>query len=245
MAQRTELLKGTLDLLILKTLELEGRHGLGIAERMDRSRAARSASNRARCSRPCIASNNQAASPAQWTANDEGRRVKSYQLTASGRKQLVAEKKQWARVASRYVRFSRREAMDDLDEELRGYLDGLIAKKIRAGMDPERARREALIEFGGVENVKDSVRDVSRWHLVESIWRDLRFAWRGLRRAPGFAAVAILTLALGIGANTAIFSVVRAMLITPLPFRDPSQLVFVWGTCRWPAIRARRWRRRS
>ena len=119
--------------------------------------------------------------------------------------------------------------MDDLDDELRGYLDGLIAKKVRGGMNPEAARREALIEFGGVENVKDAVRDVSRWHLVESIWRDVRFAWRGLRRSPGFAAVAILTLALGIGANTAIFSVVRAMLIAPLPFRDPSQLVFVWA----------------
>ncbi|MGH9140762.1 MAG: ABC transporter permease, partial [Vicinamibacterales bacterium] len=119
--------------------------------------------------------------------------------------------------------------MDDLDDELRGYLESLVARNIRAGMDPEAARRQALIAFGGVENVKDAVRDVSRWHLVESIWRDLCFAWRGLRRAPGFAAVAIITLALGIGANAAIFSVVRAMLIAPLPFRDPSRLVFVWA----------------
>src|SRR3954468_869273 len=119
--------------------------------------------------------------------------------------------------------------MDDLDEELRGYLDLLIARNIRAGMDPAAARRKALIEFGGVECVKDAVRDAGRWHWLDSMWRDVRFAWRGLRRAPGFTVVAVLTLALGIGANTAIFSVVRAMLIAPLPFRDPSQLVFIWA----------------
>ena len=119
--------------------------------------------------------------------------------------------------------------MDDLDDELRGYLDLLIARKIRGGMDPAAARREALIEFGGVECVKDAVRDAGRWHWLDWLGRDVRFAWRGLRRAPGFTLVAVLTLALGIGANTAIFSVVRAMLIAPLPFRDPSQLVFVWA----------------
>ena len=99
MAKRTELLKGTLDLLILKTLELEARHGLGIAERMEQiTQGAFSvkpgslfpALHRLEAS-GCIAG--------EWTASDEGRRVKSYRLTAAGRKQLAAEKKQWARVA--------------------------------------------------------------------------------------------------------------------------------------------------
>ena len=99
MAQRTELLKGTLDLLILKTLELEGRHGLGIAERMEQiTRGAFSVKPGSLF--PALHRLEQSGFIAgQWTANDEGRCVKSYQLTASGRKQLVAEKKQWARVA--------------------------------------------------------------------------------------------------------------------------------------------------
>ena len=118
---------------------------------------------------------------------------------------------------------------DDLDEELRAYLDALVAKKVRAGMDPAAARRAALVEIGGLDRVKEAVRDSRIGHGVETTLQDVRFAWRGLRRSPGFAAVAILTLALGIGANTAIFSVVRAMLIAPLPFRDPSRLAFVWS----------------
>jgi putative ABC transport system permease protein len=118
---------------------------------------------------------------------------------------------------------------DDLDEELRGYLEALVAKKIDAGLDPASARRDALREIGGIDRVKDAVRDERSGQIVESTLRDVRFAWRGLRRSPGFTAVAVMTLALGIGANTAIFSVVRAMLIAPLPFRDSSQLVFVWA----------------
>ena len=99
MAQRTELLKGTLDLLILKTLELEGRHGLGVAERMEQiTRGAFSVKPGSLF--PALHRLEQSGFIAgEWTANDEGRRVKSYQLTASGRKQLAAEKKQWARVA--------------------------------------------------------------------------------------------------------------------------------------------------
>jgi transcriptional regulator len=99
MAKRTELLRGTLDLLILKTLGLEGRHGLGVAERIEQiTRGAFSV--RPGSLFPALHRLEAAGSIAgEWTASDEGRRVKSYRLTASGRKQLAAEKKQWARVA--------------------------------------------------------------------------------------------------------------------------------------------------
>jgi PadR family transcriptional regulator PadR len=99
MAQRTELLKGTLDLLILKTLELEGRHGLGIAERMEQITQG-AFSVKPGSLFPALHRLEQAGYIAgEWTASDEGRRVKSYVLTAAGRKQLAAEKKQWARIA--------------------------------------------------------------------------------------------------------------------------------------------------
>jgi putative ABC transport system permease protein len=133
-------------------------------------------------------------------------------------------------IASLWRTLFRRDRLDaQLDEELHGYLDGLIDRNIRAGMDPPEARRAARIEMGGVVQVRDDVRGSRIGTSLETALQDVRYAWRGLRRSPGFAAVAILTLALGIGANTAIFSVVRAMLIAPLPYRDSSRLVFVWS----------------
>src|SRR5262249_9899388 len=113
--------------------------------------------------------------------------------------------------------------------EVRGYLDALTEKKIREGLDPDSARRAARIEMGGVDPVKEATRDVRLGIGLETTLLDARYALRGLRKSPAFAVTAILTLALGIGANTAIFSVVNAMLIEPLPYRDSSRLVFVWS----------------
>jgi predicted permease len=117
----------------------------------------------------------------------------------------------------------------DLDDEVRGYLENLTQKKIAEGLDPASARRAALIEMGGVEPVKESARAARLGIGVETTLRDARYAWRSLWRSPGFALATILTLGLGIGASTAIFSVVDAMLLSPLPYRDSSRLVFVWS----------------
>jgi len=134
------------------------------------------------------------------------------------------------RVASFWRTLFRRSRLDsELDEEVRGYLDALVEKKVREGLDPAAARRAAAREMGGLEWVKEEARSVRIGVGLETTLRDARYAWRGLWRSPGFALAAILTLALGIGANTAIFSVVDAMLLEPLPYRDSSRLVFVWS----------------
>ena len=112
-----------------------------------------------------------------------------------------------------------------LDEEIRFHIERQMDKNLRAGMTPDEARRQAYIKFGGVECVKESTRDEFRPALVQDSLLDLRYGVRALRRAPVFTLVAALTLALGIGATTAVFTVVHGVLIKPLPFRDSDALV--------------------
>jgi putative ABC transport system permease protein len=129
---------------------------------------------------------------------------------------------------SRFIGLFRKQRQErELDEELRSHLEMLTEEKLRKGMSPEEARYAALRSFGGVERTKERYREQRGMPTLESFFQDIRYGLRGLLRNPGFAAVAIMTLALGIGANTAIFSVVRAVLLRPLPYRNPSRLVYI------------------
>lgn len=122
----------------------------------------------------------------------------------------------------------------ELDDELQDYLDGLIEKNVRAGMDAAAARKAAMVEMGGLPHVKDEVRRVRAGAGFLGALQDVRFACRSLTRRPAFAIVAICTFALGIGANAAIFSVVNTMLLEPLPYKNSSELTFVWGDLNTP-----------
>ncbi|HZB25091.1 MAG TPA: ABC transporter permease, partial [Vicinamibacterales bacterium] len=119
-----------------------------------------------------------------------------------------------------------------LDEEIRFHIEQQTEKNQRAGMERGEARRQALIRFGGVERARESTRDEARPALLEDSVRDVRHGMRVLIGAPGFTAAAVMTLALGIGATAAIYSVVRTVVLEPLPYHEPDRLVAVWETNR-------------
>ena len=123
--------------------------------------------------------------------------------------------------------FSRR-LESDLDQEVRSHLEMLTEENIRAGMPMQEAERAARLELGGLDQVKDRVREVRIGNCLHSVFSDSRFALRQFRKNPGFTAIAVLTLALGIGANSAVFNVVNRVLLHPLPYPESDQLIALW-----------------
>jgi predicted permease len=125
--------------------------------------------------------------------------------------------------------FRRTQLDSDLDAEMAAHLDLATEENIQRGMSPEEARRHALIRFGGAEQAKEIHRDARSLPFLDEFSQDLRYALRTFRRDRAFVAIAIIILTLGIGANIAVFSVVNTLLLRPLPFHDPQQLVFIAG----------------
>lgn len=123
------------------------------------------------------------------------------------------------------VLFRKADVEAELDEEFRYHIERETEQNVAAGMSPEQARRAAVIAFRGVEQYKEAVRDARWTRILEDAASDVRLAVRSLRKRPGFCAAAILTLALGIGGTTAVYSVVRSVLVEPLPYPRSDRLV--------------------
>ncbi|HYV26217.1 MAG TPA: permease prefix domain 1-containing protein, partial [Candidatus Eisenbacteria bacterium] len=123
--------------------------------------------------------------------------------------------------------FNKRRKDHELDEEIESHLQMHIEDNLRLGMTPEEARRQAMIQFGGIETTKEAYRDQRSLPVLETLWQDIRYGKRMLRKNPGFTTVAVLTLGLGIGATTAIFSLADAFLFRMLPVKDPQGLFFL------------------
>src|SRR6185503_1737336 len=140
-------------------------------------------------------------------------------------------------VDMRFRNLFRRAALErEMDSEMRFHIDMEAAELERMGVDPTEARRRALATFGGVQRFKEEGRDVRAGSWVDDLIRDLRYSLRSLLRSPGYAIVVVLTLALGIAANTSIFSVANGILFKPLPYRDPARLMVLWDGLDWIGV---------
>jgi hypothetical protein len=123
---------------------------------------------------------------------------------------------------------SRSRLIEEIDAELRTHIEMRTEDNIVAGMSPAEARKDAMLRFGNPTVMRERVTGADAALALDRIFQDVHYAVRQLRRSPGFALTAILTLAVGIGAATAIFSVVKAVILNPLPFRQPENLVHLW-----------------
>jgi len=236
---KAEVLQGTLDLLVLKTLDTMGpMHGFGIAQRIQQVSEDLLRLNQGTLYPALLRLEQRGWISSKWGVSENKRNAKFYSLTRSGRRQLRDEAAGWEpngcrdqsraqghlmtepvrTLAARFLALFHRGSLDrDLDAELRSHVDIAIEHNLQNGMSLAQARREALLGFGGLEQTKQIYRERRGLPFLETLLQDLRFGVRVLWRSPGFSLLAILCLTLGIGTNAAVFSWVEGILLRPYP----------------------------
>ena len=246
----TDVIQGTLDMLILKTLSLEPMHGFGIARRVEQISRGVFKVNPGSLLTALQRLERAGLLDAEWRQTENSRRAQVLLAHArrpetardSRRRTGPAARRDRAPaegggvsdvpLASAGARSARADAPDaradhDLADEVRHFLEQATAAHLARGLSPDEARRAARLELGNTTVVREQVRAYGWENVVETLLADLRYAARRLRRNPGFTAVSVLTLALGIGASTAIFSAVNPILFEPLPYPDAERIVMI------------------
>ena len=251
----TDVRQGTLALMVLKTLDVLGPlHGYGIARRIEQISGDLLTVNQGTLYPVLLKLEQEGSIASEWgrvreqpqgallsadTARPQAIAGGSPELGTDGgnhrtifcRESSGPEMKRLRRLFQRLTSWSTSTRDEELlRAEFEEHIAMQTAENLRAGLSPIEARRQALLKFGSVEAIKDAYRDQRGLPFLETLSRDTRHAIRGLRRTPAFTAAVILTLALGIGANTAIFAVIDSILIRPLPYPQAEALVSVWHT---------------
>ena len=251
MPESMDLLQGTLDVLVLRALARGPRHGYAVSRWVRERTGGALQIEDAPLYKALRRLEEAGCVSASWGASEHNRRARYYRLTVKGRQAAARQGIRMAAVRGRRLRRAvlmtggsrprvPDDRRDDVDAEVQFHLDARIVDLVADGMTPEGARAQALREFGDVDDARRYMRGVEhrvqaasrRERYMDDLRRDLAYALRRLRAAPAFAFTAVLTMALGIGANTAIFSIVNGVLLRPLPFHDPDRLFAVYSSNR-------------